>query len=103
VALPLSLSGSHLVSLVLINPLHLFPLSSLLSCYVSCLSSWTNRILAANDHGCVQLNVANIDPITGLYTKSSTTFALCGYIRAQAEGDTALLELIKKNDSSSTE
>ncbi|KAJ1397609.1 RS21, ribosomal protein 21 40S small ribosomal subunit [Ochromonadaceae sp. CCMP2298] len=71
--------------------------------YIPRKCSWTNRILAANDHGCVQLNVANIDPVTGLYTKSSTTFALCGYIRAQAEGDSALMELIKKNDTASKE
>ena len=31
----------------------------------------------------MQINVANVDPVTGVYTKTSTTYALCGYIRAQ--------------------
>ena len=37
---------------------------------LSLLSSWTNRILAANDFGSVQVNVANIDPATGKFGKS---------------------------------
>jgi len=41
----------------------------------------------------VQINVADIDPATGLYTKSYKTFGLCGYIRSQAEADMALTEL----------
>jgi hypothetical protein len=46
-------------------------------------SSWTNKILAADDFAAVQINVANIDPVTGLYTKTSTPIGLCGYVRAQ--------------------
>lgn len=49
--------------------------------YIPRKCSWTNRILAANDFGAVQINVANIDPITGVYTKSFETYALCGFIR----------------------
>mmetsp|Transcript_42454 Transcript_42454/g.73853 ORF Transcript_42454/g.73853 Transcript_42454/m.73853 type:complete len:81 (-) Transcript_42454:86-328(-) len=68
--------------------------------YIPRKCSWTNRILAANDHGAVQINVANVDPATGLFTKTSTTYALSGYIRAQSEGDEALTALVKKNDAS---
>ena len=61
-------------------------------------SSWTNRILAANDFGAVQINVANIDPSTGKSTKTSTTFALCGFIRGHGEADEALSQLVIKGD-----
>mmetsp|Transcript_24839 Transcript_24839/g.22553 ORF Transcript_24839/g.22553 Transcript_24839/m.22553 type:complete len:81 (+) Transcript_24839:66-308(+) len=67
--------------------------------YVPRKCSWTNRILAANDFGAVQINVANIDPVTGVYTKTNTTFALSGFIRAQADADEALTALIKQADS----
>ncbi len=46
-------------------------------------SSWSNRILAANDFGAIQINVGDVDPVTGQYTKTSKTFALSGAIRAQ--------------------
>ncbi len=49
--------------------------------YIPRKCSWTNRILAANDFGAVQINVANIDPVTGVYTKSFETIAMCGFIR----------------------
>mmetsp|Transcript_115729 Transcript_115729/g.226975 ORF Transcript_115729/g.226975 Transcript_115729/m.226975 type:complete len:83 (-) Transcript_115729:85-333(-) len=70
--------------------------------YIPRKCSWTNRILSAHDHGAVQLNIANIDPVTGQYTKTSTTFALCGYLRSQSEGDEALTALARKNDSAPT-
>jgi hypothetical protein len=46
-------------------------------------SSWSNRVLAANDFGAIQVNIADIDPQTGVYTKTHKTFALSGAIRAQ--------------------
>ena len=49
--------------------------------YIPRKCSWTNRILAANDFGAVQINVAQIDPATGVYTKQYDTYALCGFIR----------------------
>ena len=63
-------------------------------------SSWTNRLLAANDHGAIQVNLANIDPVTGLYNKSYTTFALCGFLRQRGESDEALTELARKDGKS---
>ena len=59
-------------------------------------SSWTNRLLAANDHGAIQVNLANIDPVTGLFTKTYSTVALCGFLRQRGEVDEALTELGKK-------
>ena len=49
--------------------------------------------MAANDFGSVQINVGNIDPVTGKYNKTSKAIALCGFIRGHGEGDAALTEL----------
>ena len=54
--------------------------------YIPRKCSWTNRILGANDFGAVQINVATIDPVTGVYTKSFDTFAMCGFIRGHVSG-----------------
>ncbi len=67
--------------------------------YIPRKCSWTNRILEAKDHGSVQINVGNVDPITGLFTGESTAFALSGYIRDKCEGDMALTTLSSKADS----
>lgn len=45
-------------------------------------SSATNRLITAKDHASVQLNVGHLDE-AGRYTGQFSTFALCGYIRAQ--------------------
>eukprot|EP00978_Attheya_sp_CCMP212_P007121 scaffold16573_cov50-Attheya_sp.AAC.3 len=66
--------------------------------YIPRKCSWTSRIISAKDHGSVQLNVANVDPITGLYTGESKAFALAGYVRNKSEGDMALTDLVAKND-----
>jgi len=44
----------------------------------------------------VQINVAEIDE-KGKYTKTSKTFALCGFIRGHGEGDEALATLVKRD------
>eukprot|EP01031_Cornospumella_fuschlensis_P025025 gene25025-30229_t len=67
--------------------------------YIPRKCSWTNRLLAANDFGAVQVNVADIDPVTGVYTKSYKTFALSGFIRGHSEGDEALTALVRKSDA----
>ncbi|KAG5548102.1 hypothetical protein RHGRI_013708 [Rhododendron griersonianum] len=41
-----------------------------------------NRLITAKDHASVQLNVGHLDE-AGRYTGQFSTFALCGYIRAQ--------------------
>lgn len=66
--------------------------------YVPRKCSWTNRLIRAKDHGSVQINVANVDPVTGLYTGESTAFALAGYIRDKSEGDMAFTALVEAND-----
>ena len=45
-------------------------------------SSATNRLITSKDHASVQLNVGHLDEF-GRYTGQFTTYALCGFIRAQ--------------------
>mmetsp|Transcript_23899 Transcript_23899/g.36810 ORF Transcript_23899/g.36810 Transcript_23899/m.36810 type:complete len:99 (+) Transcript_23899:98-394(+) len=66
--------------------------------YVPRKCSWTNRLVVAKDHASVQINVANVDPVTGVYTGEYTPFCLNGYIRNKSEGDMALTDLVKKMD-----
>jgi len=67
--------------------------------YIPRKCAWTTRLISAKDHGSVQINVANVDPITGVYTGDYKAFALAGYIRAKSEGDEALTTLVQKNDA----
>ena len=67
--------------------------------YVPRKCSWTNRLVAAKDHSSVQINVANVDPVTGVATGDSTPYCLAGYIRFKSEGDMALTALAAKNDA----
>merc|ERR1712127_441980 len=66
--------------------------------YIPRKCSWTNRLIRAKDHGSVQINVANVDPVTGLYTGETTAYCLSGYIRDKSEGDMALTALVEAND-----
>lgn len=59
-------------------------------------SSWTNRLITSKDKGSVQINVAHIDPKTGIATGEYTPIALSGYIRSKGEGDLALNELVSR-------
>lgn len=67
--------------------------------YVPRKCSWTNRLVRAKDHAAVQINVANVDPVTGMATGHSTAYCLNGYIRFKSEGDMALTELVRKKDA----
>mmetsp|Transcript_32884 Transcript_32884/g.46723 ORF Transcript_32884/g.46723 Transcript_32884/m.46723 type:complete len:87 (+) Transcript_32884:321-581(+) len=67
--------------------------------YVPRKCSWTNRLVVAKDHASVQINVANVDPVSGVATGEYTPFCLAGYIRFKSEGDMALTDLVQKNDS----
>jgi small subunit ribosomal protein S21e len=66
--------------------------------YVPRKCSWTNRLVRAKDHASVQINVSNVDPVTGMATGHSTAYCLNGYIRFKSEGDMALTELVRKKD-----
>lgn len=82
--------GTHRILASVANTLSLLATFSFLH------SSWTNRILSANDFGSVQVVVGDIDPATGKFLKTTTTYALCGFIRGHSEGDEALTDLVNK-------
>ena len=67
--------------------------------YIPRKCSWTNRLIRAKDHASTQINVANVDPVTGVATGDSTAYALAGYIRFKSEGDMALTQLVQTNDA----
>nr|PNR28202.1 hypothetical protein PHYPA_028794 [Physcomitrium patens] len=58
-------------------------------------SSSTNRLITSKDVASVQLNVGHVDE-NGVYTGQFTTFALCGFVRAQGDADSALDRLWAK-------
>lgn len=67
--------------------------------YIPRKCSYTNRLIAAKDHAAVQINVANVDPVTGIATQDTVQYCLAGYIRFKSEGDMALTDLCKKKDA----
>ena len=66
--------------------------------YVPRKCSYTSRLITAKDHASVQINVGNIDSVTGTFKGDSKTFALCGFIRNRAQGDLALAYLSEEHD-----
>ena len=45
-------------------------------------SSATNRLITSKDHASVQINIGHVDE-DGVFTGQFSTFALCGFVRAQ--------------------
>lgn len=66
--------------------------------YVPRKCSWTSRLIESKDHAAVQMNVANVDPVTGMATGDSSTYCIAGYVRFKSESDLALTTLAQKND-----
>ncbi|KAJ7568616.1 hypothetical protein O6H91_01G040600 [Diphasiastrum complanatum] len=63
--------------------------------YIPRKCSSTNRLITSKDHASVQLNVGHLDE-HGVYTGQFTTFAFCGFVRAQGDVDSALDRLWQK-------
>ncbi|WP_411025648.1 40S ribosomal protein S21, partial [Salmonella sp. s55004] len=59
--------------------------------------SASNKIISAQDHASIQLNVAEVDKKTGIYTGSFKTYAICGEIRRMGESDDCLIRLNAKD------
>ncbi|XP_010513595.1 PREDICTED: 40S ribosomal protein S21-1-like [Camelina sativa] len=55
----------------------------------------TNRLITSKDHASVQLNIGHLDA-DGVYTGQFTTFALCGFVRAQGDADSGVDRLWQK-------
>ncbi|MEQ2291038.1 40S ribosomal protein S21 [Ameca splendens] len=49
--------------------------------YVPRKCSASNRIIGAKDHASIQINIAEVDKVTGRFNGQSKTYAICGAIR----------------------
>jgi hypothetical protein len=47
----------------------------------SAFSSSSSRIIHAKDHASIQINIADVDPLTGRMTEATKMYAICGAIR----------------------
>ncbi|KAK7348239.1 hypothetical protein VNO80_22790 [Phaseolus coccineus] len=63
--------------------------------YVPRKCSATNRLITAKDHTSVQMNIGHLDE-NGIHNGQFSTFALCGFVRAQGDADSALDRLWQK-------
>ncbi|KAL3505739.1 hypothetical protein ACH5RR_031121 [Cinchona calisaya] len=63
--------------------------------YIPRKCSATNRLITSKDHASVQINIGHLDE-RGIYTGNFSTFALCGFVRAQGDADGALDRLWQK-------
>uniref|UniRef100_A0A670JPZ4 Small ribosomal subunit protein eS21 n=1 Tax=Podarcis muralis TaxID=64176 RepID=A0A670JPZ4_PODMU len=61
-------------------------------------SSASNRIIGAKDHASIQMNISEVDKVTGRVNGQFRTYAICGAIRRMGESDDSVLRLAK-NDS----
>ncbi|KAM6586448.1 hypothetical protein CsatA_009053 [Cannabis sativa] len=66
--------------------------------YIPRKCSATNRLITSKDHASVQVNIGHLDE-NGVYTGQFTTYALCGFVRAQGDADSAIDRLWQKNKS----
>ncbi len=66
--------------------------------YVPRKCNWTSRLIVSKDHAAVQVNIANIDPVTGVYTGTATPLCIAGYVRFKCESDWAITTLAQKLD-----
>ncbi|KAL9687479.1 hypothetical protein QQ045_031882 [Rhodiola kirilowii] len=63
--------------------------------YIPRKCSATNRLITSKDHASVQINIGHLDA-NGVYNNQFSTFALCGYVRAQGVADSGLDRLWQK-------
>uniref|UniRef100_A0A8D0CA05 Small ribosomal subunit protein eS21 n=1 Tax=Salvator merianae TaxID=96440 RepID=A0A8D0CA05_SALMN len=58
-------------------------------------SSASNRIIGAKDHASIQINISEVDKVTGRVNGQFKTYAICGAIRRMGESDDSILRLAK--------
>ncbi len=62
-----------------------------------CVSAATNRLITAQDHASVQINIADVDQDGRAIPGQATTYAMCGYVRGQGEADDSLNRLASRD------
>uniref|UniRef100_A0A8C4N6G6 Small ribosomal subunit protein eS21 n=1 Tax=Eptatretus burgeri TaxID=7764 RepID=A0A8C4N6G6_EPTBU len=63
--------------------------------YVPRKCSASNRIISAKDHASIQINIAELDPITGRFGGQFKTYAICGAFRE--DGTSEEFVIIRRN------
>ncbi|KAG5358024.1 40S ribosomal protein [Yarrowia sp. B02] len=69
----------------------------LVELYVPRKCSATNRIIKADDHSSVQINVAKVDENGRAIPGDNITYALSGYVRSRAEADDSFNRLTQQD------
>ncbi|KAM9051826.1 small ribosomal subunit protein eS21-like [Megaptera novaeangliae] len=57
--------------------------------------SASNRVIGTKDHASVQMNVAEVDKVTGRFNGQFKTYAICRAIHRMGESDDSILRLAK--------
>uniref|UniRef100_A0A8B9FKP7 Small ribosomal subunit protein eS21 n=1 Tax=Amazona collaria TaxID=241587 RepID=A0A8B9FKP7_9PSIT len=65
--------------------------------YVPRKCSASNRIIGAKDHASIQINISEVDKVTGRVNGQFKTYAICGPIRRMGESDDSILRLAKND------
>ncbi|XP_015283213.1 PREDICTED: 40S ribosomal protein S21-like [Gekko japonicus] len=65
--------------------------------YVPRKCSASNRIIGAKDHASIQINISEVDKVTGRVNGQFKTDAICGAIRGMGESDDCILRLAKND------
>ena len=52
-----------------------------------------NRIISAKDHASIQMNVAEVDKVTGRFNGQFKTYAICGAVRRMGGSDDSIFRL----------
>ena len=73
------------------------PTAEQIELYVPRKCAASNKIIAAKDHGAIQLDIADVDEQTGRITGKNRTYAVCGSIRMMGEADDSLVRLATKD------
>ncbi|XP_038190336.1 40S ribosomal protein S21-like [Arvicola amphibius] len=63
--------------------------------YVPWKCSESNHMVGAKDHASIQMNVAEVDRVTGLFNGQFKTLSICRAIRRMGESDDSRLQLAK--------
>uniref|UniRef100_A0A8D2MUZ7 Small ribosomal subunit protein eS21 n=1 Tax=Zonotrichia albicollis TaxID=44394 RepID=A0A8D2MUZ7_ZONAL len=114
-----SVQGQHLDSMILVGPFQIIVFhvpgrclcsvpqqeqaemqndaGEFVDLYVPRKCSASNRIIGAKDHASIQINISEVDKVTGRVNGQFKTYAICGPIRRMGESDDSILRLAKND------
>ena len=73
------------------------PTSDQIELYIPRKCAASNKIIAAKDHAAVQLDIAEVNELTGRITGKNRTYAICGSIRMMGEADDSIVRLATRD------